>query len=272
MNGKKRKNQVLRILLCVQIKGVIIMNNTVETILNHRSIREFKTEKLTKDQIHTIVKAAQQASTSSHVMAYTIIGITDESLKAELSAVSGQPYVKDNGHLFVFCGDLNRIYQQASKEEQLEMQESMESTEQFIVTTIDAALAAQNASIAAESMGLGICFLGSLRNDITRVSNLLKLPEHVIPLFGLAVGYPAHQPETKPRLPLEVVYHENEYENDDKQQELIADFDNQLTSYYQNRSSNTRKDSWTQQMIRKYKHPIRMDVTQFVKDKKFNKR
>ncbi|MBY7143801.1 oxygen-insensitive NADPH nitroreductase [Virgibacillus sp. NKC19-3] len=247
------------------------MNTTVETILNHRSIRKFKSEKLTKDQIHTIVKAAQQASTSSHVMAYTIIGITDENLKAELSAVSGQPYVKDNGHLFVFCGDLNRIYQQASIEEQSQMQESMESTEQFIVTTIDAALAAQNASVAAESMGLGICFLGSLRNDITRVSNLLKLPEHVIPLFGLAVGYPDQDPEIKPRLPLEVVYQENEYATD-KQHALIRDFDNQLTSYYQNRSSNTRTDTWTEQMIRKYSHPIRMDVTPFMKDKKFNKR
>ncbi|GAB3055254.1 oxygen-insensitive NADPH nitroreductase [Virgibacillus ainsalahensis] len=248
------------------------MNNTIETILNHRSIRKFKPEKLTTEQIHTIVKSAQQASTSSHVMAYTIIGITDEKLKADLSAVSGQPYVKDNGHLFVFCGDLNRIYQQASKEEQSQMQESMESTEQFIVTTIDAALAAQNASIAAESMGLGICFLGSLRNDITRVSNLLRLPEHVIPLFGLAVGYPDQQPEIKPRLPLDVVYHENEYADDDKQHELISDFDNQLTSYYQNRSSNKRKATWTQQMIQKYKNPIRMDVTPFMKDKKFNKR
>ncbi|WP_449354001.1 oxygen-insensitive NADPH nitroreductase [Virgibacillus natechei] len=248
------------------------MNYTVENILNHRSIRKFKAEKLTKDQIHTIVKAAQQASTSSHVMAYTIIGITDENLKAELSAVSGQPYVKDNGHLFVFCGDLNRVYQQASREEQLQMQESMESTEQFIVTTIDAALAAQNASIAAESMGLGICFIGSLRNDITQVSNLLGLPERVIPLFGLAVGYPDQQPEIKPRLPLEVIYHVNEYKNEEKQQTLITDFDDQLTSYYQNRSNNTRKDTWTKQMIRKYSHPIRMDVKPFIKDKKFNNR
>lgn len=248
------------------------MNNTIETILNHRSIRKFKTAKLTMEQIHTIVKAAQQASTSSHVMAYTIIGVTDEKIKAALSAVSGQPYVKDNGHLFVFCGDLNRIYQQASKEEQSQMQKSMESTEQFIVTTIDAALAAQNASIAAESMGLGICFLGSLRNDITRVSNLLGLPEHVIPLFGLAVGYPDQQPEIKPRFPFEVVYHENQYANDDTQHELISDFDHQITFYYQNRSSNKRKDTWTEQMIQKYKNPIRMDVTQFMRDKKFNKR
>ncbi|MBP1968278.1 FMN reductase (NADPH) [Virgibacillus natechei] len=248
------------------------MNKTIETLLNHRSIRKFKDTKLTTEQIHTIVKAAQQASTSSHVMAYTIIGITDENLKAELKAVSGQPYVKDNGHLFVFCGDLNRIYKQAAPAEQAQMQESIESTEQFIVTTIDVALAAQNATIAAESMGLGTCFLGSLRNDINHVNNLLDLPEHVIPLFGLAVGYPDQQPEIKPRLPIEAIYHENKYANDEDQSEIITDFDNQLASYYENRSKNARSDTWSEQMIRKYKNPIRMDVTPFIKDKKLNRR
>lgn len=248
------------------------MNKTIETLLNHRSIRKFKDTKLTTEQIHTIVKTAQQASTSSHVMAYTIIGITDEKLKAELKAVSGQPYVQDNGHLFVFCGDLNRIYKQASPAEQAQMQESIESTEQFIVTTIDVALAAQNATIAAESMGLGTCFLGSLRNDINHVNNLLDLPEHVIPLFGLAVGYPDQQPEIKPRLPIEAIYHENTYATADNHSEIITDFDNQLASYYENRSKNARVDTWSAQMIRKYKNPIRMDVTPFVKDKKMNKR
>lgn len=83
-----------------------------------------------------IVKSAQQASTSSHVMAYTIIGITDENLKSELKAISGHPHIKNNGHLFfICCADLNRNYQLASDEEQKFIQQS---TEQFIVATIDA--------------------------------------------------------------------------------------------------------------------------------------
>ncbi|MFD1039044.1 oxygen-insensitive NADPH nitroreductase [Virgibacillus byunsanensis] len=248
------------------------MNNTLDTIMNHRSIRKFKDEKLTKEQIHTIVKAAQQASTSSYIMAYTIVGITDEDIKMKLSEVSGQPYVKDNGHLFVFCADLNRINQQATSELQEKMQASIESTEKFIVATVDTALAAQNAVIAAESMGLGVCYLGSLRNNISRVNDILELPEHVIPLFGLALGYPDEQPEKKPRLPLDVVYHENTYANDEQQRSKINDFDQQLKEYYKNRKTNTRIDTWSEQMIRKYSKTIRMDVTQFVKDKKLNKR
>ncbi|RDW18400.1 oxygen-insensitive NADPH nitroreductase [Oceanobacillus arenosus] len=248
------------------------MNHTIETILNHRSIRKFTDDKLTEEQIHTLIQAAQQASSSSNVMAYTIIGVTDPFLKEELRKVSGQPYVENNGHLFVFCGDLHRISQLATREEQVQMQETLESTEQFIVTTIDAALSAQNLAIAAESMGLGICFLGSLRNDIYHVSELLRLPKYVIPLFGMAVGTPAHRPELKPRLPFEAVYHENKYQSFESQQTAISAYDIELQNYYQHRTSNTRTDTWTEQMIRKYQNTVRMDVSSYVKDQKLNKR
>ncbi|RDW17992.1 oxygen-insensitive NADPH nitroreductase [Oceanobacillus chungangensis] len=248
------------------------MNHTIDTILNHRSIRKFTEDKLTDEQIHILIKAAQQASTSSNVMAYTIIGVTDPVLKKELRKISGQPYVEHNGHLFVFCGDLHRITQLSTPEERIEMEETIESTEQFIVTIIDAALSAQNLAIAAESIGLGICYLGSLRNDIYHVSELLGLPDYVVPLFGMAVGTPAQQPELKPRLPFEVVYHENKYLADEIQQPAISSYDAELLEYYQTRSSNTKVDTWSEQMIRKYRNPIRMDVSSFVKEQKLNKR
>ena len=249
------------------------MNQTIETILNHRSIRKFSDKKLTPEQIEMILKSALQASTSSHVMAYTIIGITDENLKSELQAISGHLHVKNNGHLFVFCADLQRNYQRTSGEEEEAVKQNMESTEQFIVATIDAALAAQNASIAAESMGLGICYIGSLRNDIKRVDELLELPEYVVPLFGLAVGHPEHQPEIKPRLPLEAIYHENTYDHDkEKQSKVVKEFDEYLKDYYQTRSTNKKISTWTEQMENKYRVPTRMDVGPFVKNKKLNLR
>ncbi|WP_099157891.1 oxygen-insensitive NADPH nitroreductase [Virgibacillus ndiopensis] len=247
------------------------MNNTIETILNHRSIRKFKNEALTPEQIEIIVSAAQHASTSSYVMAYTIIGITDEVIKEKLTSISGHEHVRNSGHLFVFCADLNRIYQLASEEEQEKMKESIESTEQFLVTTIDTALAAQNAVIAAESIGLGICYIGGIRNNVKSVNDLLELPDYVIPLFGLAVGYPDHRPEHKPRLPFDEIYHENKYDMK-KQASLIQQFDRELEKYYLSRGQNTRKDTWSDQMIRKYTTPIRMDVTKFIQDKKLNKR
>lgn len=249
------------------------MNQTIETLLNHRSIRKFSGEKLTSEQIKTILQAAQHASTSSHVMAYTIIGVTDEDLKAQLQEISGHHHVKDNGYLFIFCADLQRNYQLTAEVNGEAAKQNIESTEQFIVSTIDATLAAQNAAIAAESMGLGICYIGSLRNDINQVDKLLNLPEYVVPLFGLAVGYPERRPEIKPRLPMDLIFHENTYDHDkEKQDRLIREFDNYIETYYQTRTSNQKVTTWTEQMKNKYRVPTRMDVSPYVKSKKLNKR
>lgn len=92
----------------------------------------------------------------------------------------------------------------ASKEEYEQMLANLENSEHFLVSSVDAALAAQNAAIAAESMDLGICYIGSIRNNLSQVDELLSLPKHVIPLFGMVTGVPDHQPERKPRLPQKV--------------------------------------------------------------------
>ncbi|MGU4777261.1 nitroreductase family protein, partial [Escherichia coli] len=88
------------------------MNPTIELLLNHRSIRKFKDEQLSSEQIQTIIASAQAAATSSHVQAYTIIGVTDREKKQKLAELAGnQAYVAENGHFFVFCADLYRHQQ-----------------------------------------------------------------------------------------------------------------------------------------------------------------
>ncbi|SFJ89850.1 FMN reductase (NADPH) [Halobacillus dabanensis] len=245
------------------------MNQTIETLLNHRSIRKFKEEPITETQLDTIISAAQQASTSSYMMAYTIMGVTDEAKKAKLAEITGQGYVKNNGHLMIFCADLYRHTLHATPEQYEQMLSNLENSEHFLVSAIDAALAAQNAAIAAESMGLGICYIGSIRNQLDKVDEILGLPKHVIPLFGMVLGVPDHQPDKKPRLPKQAVYFENEY-NREHHAELQA-FDQTIAEYYQSRQTNTRNDSWTDQMLRRFTNPMRMDVTGIVKKKGFNK-
>lgn len=246
------------------------MNETLALLHQHRSIRQFTTEKLSNDQVRTIVEAGQRASTSSHVMAYSIIGVTDETIKKELQKVSGQRYVEHNGYLFVICADLNRNSKIGTSENFTKMKNSIENIEQFIVTVTDAALVTQNMVIASESMGLGTCFLGSLRNNINRVDELLELPDYVIPLYGLAVGYPNHQPETKPRLPFEAVFHENKY-NSEQAEQYVQAFDETMEQYYQGRTDNKKVDNWTNQMINKYSASTRMDVGPYVHRKKLNR-
>lgn len=249
------------------------MNPVIETILNHRSIRSFADRALTKEQIELIVQCAQAASTSSYIQAYSIMGITDPIKKKELAVLAGnQSYVEENGHFFIFCADLHR-HEIVGKLEQTDVEESLESTEKFMVAVIDATLASQNAAIAAESMGLGICYIGGLRNNLVDVSKLLNVPDRVIPLFGLAVGHPISTSSNKPRLPLANIYHENQYEQSKSvYEDQLGDYNKTISSYYQERTNGMRSDTWSSQMANMLKTPKRMYMKDFLEQKGFNKK
>jgi FMN reductase (NADPH) len=142
---------------------------------------------------------------------------------------------------------------------------SIESTEKFMVALIDATLAAQNAAIAAESMGLGICYIGGIRNKLEDVKGLLKTPDRVIPLFGMTVGYPEKINDQKPRLPFEHVYHEEEYEQDqDVYLRQLKEYNQVISNYYEERTSGKRKDTWTEQMANMLEKQTRMYMKEFV--------
>ncbi len=247
------------------------MNEVIETILNHRSVRSFKDKPLSQEQIKTIIASAQAASTSSFIQAYSIIGVTDREKKEKFAELSGnQSYAADNGHFFIFCADLYR-HEMIGRMEGKEVIPSIESTEKFMVALIDAALAAQNAVIAAESMGLGICFIGGIRNNLPEVKKLLKTPERVIPLFGIAVGYPAKEDGKKPRLPINHIYHENEYEqSESKMISELEEYNEVIKQYYDNRTGGKRKDTWTEQMAKMLELKTRMYMKEFVQANKFD--
>ncbi|WP_409274024.1 oxygen-insensitive NADPH nitroreductase [Neobacillus sp. SCS-31] len=247
------------------------MNETISTILGHRSIRKFEDRPLSDEQIRTIVECAQSASTSSFIQAYSIIGVKDPEKKRRLSEVAGnQAYVEKNGHFFVFCADLYR-HSLIGEREGREVLDSIESTEKFMVAVIDAALAAQNAAVAAESMGLGICYIGGLRNNLDVVQKLLSTPERVIPLFGLAVGYPAQDPGKKPRLPFGHLYHEDRYEQDlETYMGEIEEYDREIAAYYEERTSGKRSDTWSGQIAGMLEKKSRMYMKEFVNKNKLN--
>lgn len=246
------------------------MNTIIETILNHRSIRNFEDKPLTREQIEIIVESAQAASTSSYIQAYSIIGVTDREKKKKLAELAGnQTYVEENGHFFVFCADLYR-HEYIGKMEGRDVIPSIESTEKFMVALIDASLAAQNASLAAESLGLGICYIGGIRNNLNEVGKLLNIPERVIPLFGLAVGYPKKITDKKPRLPLSHVYHEEQYNTDHYEEELTS-YNNVISNYYMERTAGKRTDTWTEQMAKMLEKKSRMYMKDYVQGQKFNK-
>lgn len=238
------------------------MNEVINLLKNHRSIRKFTSETLDAGTIRTLVEAAQSASTSSYVQSYTIIGVTDPAKKKALREVSTQPYVEDNGHLFVFVSDYNR-HKGLSEEKGTPI--SFDTTESLIVGIVDVSLAAQNLAVAAESMDLGICYIGSLRNDMQRVIDILELPEGTFPLFGMVAGYPDQEGSVKERLPFEAVYHENTYDGLEKTKEAIEAYDQSIQEYYKARTNGKRDETWSDQVVNMLNKKQRHDVHDVLK-------
>lgn len=222
------------------------MNETIKTQLNHRTIRAFKDQPLTKVEVDLLVEVAQRTSTSMYLQAYSIISVTDPELKKALAAVSGQPYVATSGHLFVFVVDQRRNTEIAKA---LGQEVGVQgSADRFVSGLTDAVIAAQNVVVAAESLGMGAVYLGSFFNDTAKVVELLNLPKYTYPAIGLAVGWPDQEPQLKPRLPKEVIHMENGYRELENPLEELKEYDATVTEYYDLRDANRRVDAFTKQV------------------------
>lgn len=244
------------------------MNQTISVIQKHYSIRKYEEKPLSDEQITEIVKCAQMAPTSNFVQAYTVVGIKNKATKQKIAELAGnQPYVSENGHFFVFCADFHR-HTLCAEIEGSKQPLVLESTEKFLVAAVDTALAAQNAVVAAESMGLGTVYIGGIRSNIKEVSELLKLPKHVFPIVGLVVGYPSQQSEPKPRLPIENVYHEEQYEQDDELlKEQLKNYNEVISNYYEKRTNGARSDRWTEQITKMLTVEKRIALKDFLIEK-----
>jgi FMN reductase (NADPH) len=136
------------------------------------------------------------------------------------------------------------------------------------VGAVDAALAAQNAVIAAESLGLGTVYIGGIRSNIEAVSELLKLPDYVIPVVGLVVGYREQDSSIKPRLPLENIYHLDAYEqNKEIINTQLHNYNEVISAYYSKRTNGVRKDRWTEQMTNILASEKRITLKSFLAQK-----
>lgn len=223
------------------------MNQVTELLRAHRSIRRFTDEPVDDGKVAEIVRCGQAAASSSNLQATTVIRVRDpEKLVLLAEVAGGQDQVVTCGAFLVFCADLHRAKLAC------EMQGGRfvaGMTEHFILATVDVALAAQNCVVAAESMGLGACYIGALRNDPETVARLLDLPVAVYPVFGLCLGWPGQAPEVKPRLPLEVVLKEDAYRDPDSM-EGILDYDRVLREYYLTRGGSPKDSCWSEEMKR----------------------
>lgn len=218
----------------------MIRNFTIDHQLNHRTIRKFKDQPLTDEQLTTLFEVARQTASSEFLQQMTIIRVTDPQKRAVIRAVSTQPYVGAAGELLMFITDLHRNelirHHQGNFDDR-----RIEKTEMFLQAYEDTVLAVQNVLIAAESMGLSGVILGSIQNEPAKIIN-----KHTFPTLGLQLGVPDQEPQLKPRLPLNKIIFENEYQDIDPAS--LKDYDQIVNTYYDLRDTSRRIDTFTDQV------------------------
>lgn len=209
----------------------IELPETLSLLLQHRSVRKFTDAPVSDEHLTAIIAAAQSAPSSSNHQAYSIIEVRDPERKKRLKDLGrGSFFVPHAPVILLFVADWSRHRLLAERAgEESPAAEYFEST---IVGVVDAALAAQNASIAASALGLGSCFLGSLRNEPDFMAEEYELPEGAMIVFGLAIGWPdpTERAGIKPRLSQRAVRHRERYRS--AAPEDIDAYDEALAAYY----------------------------------------
>src|SRR5690625_3132845 len=242
------------------------MNNILQLIQSHRSIRKYSDKPVTNEVLEELYKSAQWAPSSHNIQAYSIVTISNNAKKRNLSVLCGnQKYIESCRVFLVFCLDFYRL---KLSSEMYQANIEIDEIENLLVGAVDTALAAENVFIAARSIGLGGVMIGGIRNNPKEVSELLHLPELTVPIMGMCLGYPAQNVWQKPRLPQRVVIHEEEYKTAHIMDGLL-EYEEISSDYYTRRTSGERTDGWTKQMAQYLSAPRRPNLRRFIEEQGF---
>lgn len=245
------------------------MQDVVALLQSHRSIRQFTDEPVDQALVEDLIRAGQGAATSSFIQACTVIQVSRGERRDRLAELgNNQAYIAEAPVFLVFCADMHR-HKIACDMHDAPMQSGF--TEQLLTASIDCGLFAQSVVIAAESRGLGICYIGALRNNPQGVADLLELPDLTFPVFGLCIGHPDQDPEVKPRLPLSVALKHETY-SDEGDVEALTEYDERVRHYYRTRTGGQKDMSWTEQISGMLQKEARPHMLPFLRERGFLKR
>ncbi|WP_152398558.1 NADPH-dependent oxidoreductase [Paenibacillus cellulositrophicus] len=187
------------------------LNGTIQVLTSHESVRSFTPEEVAPAALEAILTSARSAPTSSNLQAYSIIVVRDADRKSRISALSGhQGFIQEAPLMLIFCADIHRL-KYVTRRQGYDFK--ADTLEMFLLSSVDAALAMQNALVAAEALGYGAVPVGSVRNHPEELALELGLPEGMFAVVGLAVGREREgvRRGVKPRLPMSVTVHEERY-------------------------------------------------------------
>ncbi|WP_010183487.1 NADPH-dependent oxidoreductase [Sphingomonas sp. PAMC 26605] len=223
----------------------VAWNATLDTLLAHRSVRAYTAEAVPDGAIELAVAAAQSAASSSNLQPWSVVAVADPARKARLAALAGnQKQILQAPLFLLWIVDHNRLTRIGAHVGTPAA--ALHYLESFLLGAVDTSLAAQNAVVALESIGLGTCYIGGIRNKPAEVAAELGLPPQSFALFGLTVGVPdpAAPASVKPRLPQEAVLFRETYGQADAPAAVTA-YDHRLRSFQREQAMPER--DWTEQ-------------------------
>jgi nitroreductase len=180
-----------------------------DSLLDRRTIRKYSSEPVDDKLLNELLIMACRTSTTGNMQVYSIIITRDEQKKKELAPLHfNQKMITEAPVVLTFCADFNRFNKWCLMRN---AEPGYDNFLSFMTGAIDALLVAQTLCIAAESEGLGICYLGTTTYTADKIIEVLKLPAGVVPVTTVTIGWPAERPDQVDRLPLEAVIHEETY-------------------------------------------------------------
>jgi FMN reductase (NADPH) len=248
---------------------------TIEQIGRHFSVRRYKPDPVPSSLIETVVAAGQRSSTSSNLQTYSVVAVTDEKRRERLTELcDSQRQVREAPSFLAWCADLSRLERVCRRRGYRLVSDYVES---FLVAAMDAAIAMQTSALAAESLGLGLCYIGAIRNSPEEVIQLLGLPPLVFPVCGMTLGWADAEPFIRPRLPLQAVLHWEQYDKAGEE-EALAEYDRAMidTGIYRGRQVSVRgiegesEDyGWLEHSARRVAQPARTALGQVLREQGF---
>jgi len=202
------------------------MNETCQLINNRKSVRKFSNKKISSEIITTIIHSAMRSPTAGNQMLYSIIEVDDQDIKDRLvKSCDDQPFIATAPLVLLFLADYQRTYdlfinsgvKEYAKREGIKHRTP--GTGDLMLASCDALIAAQNTVVAAESLGLGSCYIGDIMENYEIHREMLNLPDYVFPITMLCYGYPVGDYKGRgitPRYPQEFIHFKNQYKRFDK--------------------------------------------------------
>jgi len=187
------------------------MADLTNFLLNRRTIRKYSSEPVNDKLLNELLMEGCRTSTTGNMQVYSIIVTRDTNRKKELAPLHfNQSMVMEAPVILTFCADFNRFNKWCLLRK---AEPGYDNFLSFMTAAIDALLVAQTVCIAAESRGLGICYLGTTTYMAHKIIEVLNLPKGVVPVTAITLGWPAEQPEQVDRLPLEAIVHNETYDD-----------------------------------------------------------